>query len=51
MNPLPMTTQGTCHHCYEANTNACREISNHYRIMLYGKRLTKADDVNMSIPW
>ncbi len=46
-HPLPLT-QGTCHHLYEFNTNAIREISNHHLVVLCAKRWTRIDDVNMS---
>ncbi len=51
MHPLPLTTQRTCHHLYEVNTSAIREISNHHLILLYAKRWTGADEVNLSISW
>jgi hypothetical protein len=50
MHPLPLTTQGTCHHLYEVNTNAIREISNHHHILFCAKRWTETNDVNLSIP-
>ncbi len=51
MHPLPLTTQGTCHHLYEVNINAIREISNCHLIPLCVRRWVGADDVNMSIDW
>jgi len=51
MHPLPTTTQGSCHHCYEVNTCASREISNHHFILFCARRWIRTHDVNMSIPW
>ncbi len=51
MYPLPSTTQRTCHHLYEVNTSATREISNYHPILLCARRWIKVDDVNLSITW
>jgi hypothetical protein len=51
MHPLPLTTQGTCHRLYEVNISEIMEISICHLILLCAKRWTKADDVNLSIPW
>jgi hypothetical protein len=51
MPPLPLTTQGTCHHLYEVNTSAIREISNRHFILFCVRRWIEVDDVNLSIPW
>jgi hypothetical protein len=51
MHPLPSTTQGTCHHLYEINISAIREISNRHLILLCVRRWTGTNDVNLSIPW
>ncbi len=50
MHPLPPTTQGTCHHLYEVNTNPIREISNRHLILFCARRWIGANEVNMSIP-
>jgi hypothetical protein len=51
MHPFPPTTPRICHHLYEVNTSAIREISNHHSILLCARRWTRIDDVNLSIPW
>ncbi len=51
MHPLLRSTQGTCHHCYEVNTSASREISNCHFILFCVRKWTRAHDVNLSIPW
>ncbi len=51
MHSLPPTTQKTCYYLYEVNISAIKEISNHHLILLCAKRWTRADDVNLSIPW
>ncbi len=49
MHPLLPTTQRTCHHLYEINTIAIREISNCHLILLCARRWITTDDVNLSI--
>ncbi len=43
MHPLPPTTQRTCHHLYEVNTSAIREISNHGGGTLIGGKTTTSE--------
>ncbi len=51
MHLLPPTTQKTCHHLYEVNRNAIREISNCHLILLCVKRWNGTDDVDLSTSW
>jgi hypothetical protein len=51
MHPLPQTTQGTCHHLYEVNTSAIREIFNCRLILLCARRWNGTNDVNLSTSW